>query len=123
MGESVNVRGLMTEHAALAGRLSETRSLQQQIRDMELELARIKAAHPPGDVSGVCSCFESPRLSGFRGVDLGTLAVVGCRISWSRRWGYTCWLGRRGTDWPGAMSRQREYRRIVGFRSRTDPSA
>lgn len=34
--------------------LVEAQTLQKQIRDMELELARIKATHPPENVSDVC---------------------------------------------------------------------
>ncbi|WWC61172.1 uncharacterized protein I303_103752 [Kwoniella dejecticola CBS 10117] len=35
------------KHVVMSERLSEAQVLQKQIRDMELELARIKATHPP----------------------------------------------------------------------------
>ncbi|WRT67088.1 uncharacterized protein IL334_004054 [Kwoniella shivajii] len=35
------------KHVEMSQRLSEAQALQKQIRDMELELARIKATHPP----------------------------------------------------------------------------
>lgn len=34
--------------------LVEAQTLQKQIRDMELELARIKATHPPENVCDLC---------------------------------------------------------------------
>jgi len=42
---------LTTEHAAVTKQLSKVQSVQKQIRDMELELARIKATYPPENVS------------------------------------------------------------------------
>jgi len=41
---------LTTDHAILTEHTSEIAKLQREIRDMELELARIKTAHPPEDV-------------------------------------------------------------------------
>ncbi|WVW83168.1 hypothetical protein I302_105186 [Kwoniella bestiolae CBS 10118] len=35
------------KHIAMSEKLAEAQALQKQIRDMELELARIKATHPP----------------------------------------------------------------------------
>ncbi len=35
----------------MAKQAAEASALQKQIRDVELELARIKATHPPEDVS------------------------------------------------------------------------
>jgi hypothetical protein len=37
--------------------VGEAAELQKQIRDMELELARIKATHPPENVS-ICVCVK-----------------------------------------------------------------
>jgi hypothetical protein len=42
---------LTAEHAAVTKQLVEVQSVQKQIRDMELELARIKATYPPENVS------------------------------------------------------------------------
>jgi len=44
---------LTSEHAAVTKQLAEVQSVQKQIRDMELELARIKATYPPENVSFV----------------------------------------------------------------------
>jgi hypothetical protein len=43
------------ENASVKAQLAEAQSLQKSIRDMELELARIKAKHPPENV-------KSPRF-------------------------------------------------------------
>ncbi|OCF36536.1 hypothetical protein I316_01786 [Kwoniella heveanensis BCC8398] len=37
------------KHAQMTQQLAEAQAIQKQIRDMELELARIKATHPPED--------------------------------------------------------------------------
>ncbi|WVQ98684.1 hypothetical protein IAU59_005815 [Kwoniella sp. CBS 9459] len=37
------------KHAQMTEQLTEAQAIQKQIRDMELELARIKATHPPED--------------------------------------------------------------------------
>jgi len=43
--------GLCSEHVRVSQKLSEVQAAQKKIRDMELELARIKATYPPEDVS------------------------------------------------------------------------
>lgn len=40
----------IAEHEEMSQQLVEAQALQKQIRDMELELARIKATHPPENV-------------------------------------------------------------------------
>ncbi|ORY33785.1 hypothetical protein BCR39DRAFT_519226 [Naematelia encephala] len=48
-----------TKHAALAGELAEAQAIQKQVRDMELELARIKATHPPEERMTTARAYDT----------------------------------------------------------------
>jgi hypothetical protein len=47
----------------VTNQVSEAVALQKKIRDLELELARIKATHPPEDVSRLLSLLPESLLT------------------------------------------------------------